>query len=547
MIALNKFLREAKFLIIDDEPANIRLIEMQLEELGRTNFRSTMDPRDAVELYKEFKPDLVFIDIMMPYINGVELIELLRNEIPPDEYIPIVALTADVHFSTRKRALESGARDFLLKPFDADELDLRVRNLLEARFLYLGIHRQNRALVKRFSQQTNDLENAMRELDEAHSRVIQQARLEAFATMASGIVHDFNNSLMVVLGFSEVLLGCGGLDDAEEARRDIERIQCSAKDAAEVVKRLRQFYRPREEGETYGPVSAYDFVQQGVDLAEPRWKVQALGKGVEISVRIDVPKDLGVSGNASELREALLNLIFNAVDAMPEGGDISISATEHGGNVSISIADTGMGMTEEVARRCVEPFFSTKGDRGTGLGLAMVFGIVRRHGGGLDIWSKPGAGSIFTMTLPKCELAPARPRLERDLLASKPMRILFAEDDEDVRRLICHHLEEFGHIVTPVRNGSLALASYVPGAFDIVITDLSMPKLDGCSLARHIKDQTPNVPVILLTGFGDMLLHEQDYAQAPIDLLLSKPITADQLNRSLSHCLNLESAPMYAV
>lgn len=533
MNALTTFLREARILIVDDEPVNVRLLEYHLQDRGQMNFRSTTDSRQALPLFREYQPDLVLLDLMMPHVDGFAVMAQIHAELPQDSFLPIVILTADITAKTRKKALKLGARDFLHKPFDADELDLRVRNLLEARFLHLGLRNQNRGLESRVLERTRELEQTVSELRESQRQAIHQERLHAFVEMAGGVAHDFNNVLTILLGYCDLLLEPGGLDDPVKAREELEMVHRAATDAAHVVQRLRRFYRPREEDEVYGTVCLAHLIREVAQMAQPKWQSMARGQGSDISLEIQVPDQLPIQGNAPELREMFLNLVFNAVDAMPSGGKLVLSAEEMGDDALIQVSDTGVGMPPDVRERCLEPFFTTKGEKGTGLGLAMVFGILRRHEGAVDIVSSVGKGTTFSIVLPR---EGSREAVARHATAPPlpPLRILFAEDDPNVRALIPLLLESMGHHVTVAADGAEALSLYSSGRrFDVVLTDLSMPRLNGEALARAVKEISQEQPVIILTGFGDMLLNGGK-KPACVDLLLSKPVTSEGLNAALA-------------
>ncbi len=237
------------------------------------------------------------------------------------------------------------------------------------------------------------LERALQEVRAAQDQVVQQERLRALGTMASGIAHDFNNALAAILGFTELLCNRPeNLDDKKKTLRYLQMMNTAAQDAGIVVNRLREFYRQREEGEVFAPVDLNKLIEQAVSLTQPKWKTQAEIKGVTIQIVTEFGRIRPVAGSEADLREALTNLIFNAVDAMPQGGTITLRTRSINSRAIMEVADTGTGMTEEVRQRCLEPFFTTKGNQGTGLGLSMVYGILQRHMGSVEIDTAPGQG-----------------------------------------------------------------------------------------------------------------------------------------------------------
>lgn len=243
------------------------------------------------------------------------------------------------------------------------------------------------------------LGEALSQLREAQDALVQQERLRALGEMASGVAHDFNNALSAILGFTETsLMFPEDLADRDKVQECLTMIDTIARDAAGLVSRLRSFYRPREKDEVLVPLDLAGLVAQTVTLTQPRWK----GSGHHtISVQTEIEPVPHVLGNEGELRQVFTNLIFNAVDALPQGGTIVLRACRTGwDSVQVEVSDTGIGMTEETRVRCLEPFYTTKGDKGTGLGLAMVYGAVQRHNGTIDIDTAPGAGTTVRLKFP---------------------------------------------------------------------------------------------------------------------------------------------------
>ncbi len=522
-----------KILIIDDEEPNVRLLQRVLTRAGFENFISTTNSHEAAALFTDFQPDLVLTDWLMPGLDGCAVIEQLHALTATDDYLPIVVLTADITPPTRTRALLAGATDFLTKPFDQSEVLLRMHNLLRARLSHLTIQRQNATLEESVRQRTIELERALSELGRTQQQVIQHERLAALGAMAGGIAHDFNNALSIIMGFGELLLRDAehGLTK-ENATMPLTTILTAAEDGAKIVHRLREFYRPEEAEEQRMPVDLNRLVEQAVTLTRPRWQTDATADGRTITMATELGEIPSITGDAAELREALTNVIFNAVDALPEGGTITLGTQREGETVALRITDTGTGMSEEVRRRCLEPFFSTKGPRGTGLGLSMVFGIILRHGGTTDVQSAPGLGTTFALRLPVPKTE-SLATLDAAPAAHGPWRILVVDDQPILCQFVCQHLQDDLHTVETAFSGSEALEKFHAGHFDLVITDHVMSEMTGEQLAIGIKETSPHTPVILLTGYGGEVTPGKQYSEA-IDLVLAKPLSRIALRQALA-------------
>ncbi|HEY6167734.1 MAG TPA: ATP-binding protein, partial [Verrucomicrobiae bacterium] len=382
------------------------------------------------------------------------------------------------------------------------------------------------------------LGSALKELKCTQQQIVQQERLHALGQMASGIAHDFNNTLMAILGFTELLLmHPETLDNKAKVVSYLKTMRTAAKDAADVVKRLNEFYRHREEGEIFPPVDITKLIQQVIALTQPKWKDQSLANGAQIEVRTDLQDVLPIPGHEAELRESLMNLIFNAVDAMPQGGTLTLAARMDGDAVVVEIADTGTGMTEEMKQRCFEPFFSTKGQRGTGLGLSMVFGIIQRHRGTIDLHSELGRGTRFSIKLPALKQTGNKGG-DTEILGqpTRPLSVLVVDDEPLIRQILCEYLSTDGHTVVTADDGREGLQRFGETHFDLVLTDRSMPQMSGDHLADAIKKVDPTRPVVLLTGFGDMMKATGQKPQS-VDVVMSKPVTLNGLRVSVAEAM----------
>jgi signal transduction histidine kinase len=526
-------LRQARILIVDDQVGNICLLQSILDRMGYTNVRGVTDPRQTVAQFESFRPDLIVLDLNMPHFDGFQVMQILGERIPKDAYLPILVLTGDATSKTKSKALASGASDFLQKPFDTSEIFMRMRNLLQTRFLHLQAQNQNQLLEQKVAERTRELAAALAELNQTQRQIVQQERLRAFSEMAGGVVHDFNNALMSVIGYSELLIADpDALNDKVAVLQYLKTMNTAGRDAAQVVSRLRDFYRPREEGEVFVAVDLNKIIEEAVPLTQPKWKDQAQASGRAITVDMDLVKVPPIAGNPSELRELLTNLIFNAVDAMPVGGTITLRTDCEDGIVLVSVKDTGTGMSEEVRLRCLEPFFSTKGDKGTGLGLSMVFGTVERHEGRLEIDSELGRGTTLRIRFPS-NTGILQPGTETAARSERSLRVVVVDDDPVALDVVSKYLIADGHHVVPAASGREAVRAFRTGPFDLILTDQGMPGMTGVQLGRFIKATTANLPVILMTGFSDPSIGAGKKPTG-VDVVLNKPISQQDLRRAIS-------------
>jgi signal transduction histidine kinase/CheY-like chemotaxis protein len=373
-------------------------------------------------------------------------------------------------------------------------------------------------------------------LRHAQQQIIEQERHRALSTMASGIAHDFNNALSTILGFTDLLLQSREkLANRDTAVRYLEMIQKAASNAAETVKRMRKFYRPFED-KVMKAVDMNDLITEALSMTRPRWEGQARAAGVEITVEKKLGEISKLQGNEAELHEMLSNLIFNAVEAMPEGGTLELKTRQEDDNVVIEFRDTGIGMHENVRMHCLEPFFTTKQGTGTGLGLSIVQGTVKRHGGSITVESTPGKGTTFRIRLPVTEHCDKSQSDTGSTTKPEPLSILVIEDAEDQRRMLAEYLAMDEHRVDTVPDGEKGLHAFMQGNYDLVITDRSMPKMRGDEVAAKIKATDPEKPIIMLTGFGDMM-EATDEMVEHVDVLLSKPVKLKEFRSAILKAL----------
>jgi CheY-like chemotaxis protein len=307
---------------------------------------------------------------------------------------------------------------------------------------------------------------------------------------------------------------------------------------------MREFYRQREPQAALQPVQLNEIVRNVVELTRARWHDMPQQRGAVVTLDIDLASGLpAVLGAEPELREALINLVFNAVDAMPTGGTLTLRTcgpAADGQPVHLEVADTGAGMDEPTRRRCLEPFFTTKGERGTGLGLAMVYGVVQRHGADIEIESAVGQGTTIRIALPPASGA-GSPLAGAPVPAAPvaPLHLLVVDDDPVMLKTLSDTLGQEGHAVTVASGGQAGIdavrtARNAGRAFDAVITDLGMPYVDGRRVAAAVKESDPATPVIMLTGWGQRLVADNEIP-AHVDQMLAKPPKLAALRAALAH------------
>jgi signal transduction histidine kinase len=533
MAETDELIKQGRLLIIDDEVSSLCLLENVLQRLGFRNIRTLNDSRRALEEIDEFRPDLLLTDIDMPWMDGLQVIRTVRARANGSADLPILVLTGNARPLARQDALRAGATEILFKPLESCEMLMRVRSLLRGHILQQQIQSYNHLLEERVAARTAELQQALADLKATQQQVVQQERLRAFGEMAGGVVHDFNNALMSVIGYSELLLADDELmGDRAVVREYLATINTAGVDASHVISRLRDFYRPREADEVFTATDLNELIEEAVPLTRPKWHDRALETGRVIKVELELQKLPPVLANASELREVITNMIFNAVDAMPEGGTITIRTAHAAGRVRMEIADSGIGMSEEVRRRCAEPFFTTKGEHGTGLGLSMSFGILRRHEGTLDIDSLEGIGTTFRIELPSCEgglgTAAAPTAQQR-----RGLRILAVDDDPVSLEVVTRFLRADLHEVASAPSGEQALVQLKSRPFDLLVTDQGMPGMSGLELAAEAGRIRPAIRTLLVTGFGPSAEQESE----AIHRVLRKPVSREALRSAVEQVL----------
>ena len=382
-----------------------------------------------------------------------------------------------------------------------------------------------------------ELRSLLDDLVASHLRVVQQERLRAFREMAGEVAHDFNNTLSGILARAQLLLA--DVQDPD-VRRSLRMIEQVALEGAWVVRRFQDFSRTRP-ARPFQPLDLNQVVEEIAAAARSRWTQQLAARGITGEVRAELGPVPLVPGDMAELRQVLTAITLNALDAMPEGGNLTFRTGTEGTRIYCQIADTGVGMDEQVRLRIFDPFFTTKREKGKGFGLSGAYAIVDRHGGEMAVESAPGKGTLFTVWLPTGAEKPvaipetprpatvaATPEAPAPAKAAPGAKILVVDDSEEVREVLRELLSRHGYTVVTAPDGESGLVELDTRTFDMAMVDLGLPGISGLEVARRLKERWPTTPVALMTGYGDRL-GADDAQTKGIDFVLAKPFSLDQL------------------
>jgi GAF domain-containing protein/ActR/RegA family two-component response regulator len=402
----------------------------------------------------------------------------------------------------------------------ANEQEIRLLSAL-ARQAAIGM--ENARLV-------SDLRRTLNDLKAAQDTLVRGATLRAVGELAAGAAHHLNNLMAVVLGRTQLLL----IRDVPPALvQSLKTIERAAVDAADTVRRIQAFGRTDRDPQAAG-MDLNGLVQEALQVTRPRWENEAHSKGIRIQMDFESKPLPKVAGRAGEIREVIANLILNSVDAMPAGGSLVIRSFHEDNRAVVTVKDTGSGMTDEVKRRSFEPFFTTKGVKSTGLGLAFAYGTIRRHGGEISVESAPDQGTTVTLWLP----VPASAEGQADALPTLPVSVrgtvLVIDDEAPVRELVADVLTARGHAVSVAAGGREGLVRFAAGQYDVVLTDLGMPDMTGWEVTRAVKAERPATPVLLLTGWGEMV---EPPPGVLVDGVVTKPFDVTRLAAAVEEAL----------
>jgi signal transduction histidine kinase/ActR/RegA family two-component response regulator len=383
------------------------------------------------------------------------------------------------------------------------------------------------------------LRKCLETIAEAHTRYeaqreqeIHAQKMAALGELSFGVAHNVNNTLTGILGRAQLILL--NSNDPAKVEAGLELIIKSAEDGAHIIRRIQDFARQRPSRE-FESIAVAELLKDACEMTRPRWESRSEFAPIRFALHADCHAN--INGDPVELREVLVNMIYNAVDAMPSGGEVRVSTHETRDRVVIQITDTGTGMGPEVKQRLFDPFFTTKGKAGTGMGLAVSFGIIRRHEGSIEVDSEVGRGTTFKISLPKVTPAlleaPGVPAAEAAVSASDDkLRVLVVDDETHVREVLIEALEAEGCEVVSAQSGEIALALFDQheGRFDGIFTDIGMPEMTGWELVSEIRQRSQTMPIAIISGWADAISLETKNA-VKADWVVAKPFDIDRISQ----------------
>jgi signal transduction histidine kinase len=505
-----------KILVVEDNPADLELLQRELRR-GSVEcvLRCVETEEDLRRELREFNPDVVLSDFALPRFSGMGALAVCRELAP---HLPFVFVSGTMGEQAAVEALKQGATDYLLKGHTTRLCPAVTRAVEEAR------RRQEHARLGR--------------------QLAQAQKMEAIGQLAGGVAHDFNNLLTVITGFSDMALSRPGVSG--ELEGDLREIRGAAQRAAELTRQLLAFSRRQI-------IAPRVLVLNGIVQGAEKLLRRLIGEDVELRTVLD-PALGHVKADPGQVEQVIVNLAVNARDAMPNGGKLTIETANveldeaygklhasviPGPHVLLAVSDTGCGMDAAVIAHLFEPFFTTKAPgKGTGLGLATVYGIVKQSGGHVWVYSEPGRGSTFKVYLPRVDLAPDNPPSPEPRARGGSEVVLVVEDDESVRRLACAVLERNGYTTLQASDGVAALeVSARNPRIDLVITDVVMPQMGGPEVAEKLRQQRPHLKVLFFSGYTSNAIVHHGILDRGLSFL-QKPFTPESLARTVRAVLD---------
>ena len=530
---INLSLKNAKILIVDDQEANIDVLVSLLEMQEYENIKTTQDPRDVIELYSSFNPDLILLDLSMPYLSGFEVMDQLKELVPSNTFLPILVLTADVTPQSKQKALAGGAIDFLTKPFDLVEVGLRIKNLLYTVYLQKQLLNQNQILENKVKERTEELEQQNITLIAAKEKAEASDRLKS--AFINNISHEIRTPLNGIQGFSQILSD-GNLTNEERKEYSEMLNQCSLRLINTVTNIMDIAMLHSGNQKTF--TSEFD-PEQSIFEVSSKFIITCQEKGINFIVLPPVANsNITLTSDNELFCKILFQLIDNAVKFTNQGS-ITVGFEEHETELIFFVKDTGIGISEEKRPQVFDSFIqeddaTTRKYEGNGLGLTIAKGFAELLNGKIWFTSEKGNGSTFYFTIPYGhETANTKLRKTGDKSPERIRTILVAEDDDANFTLLKAILNMNFINILHAENGAQAIdLALIHPEIEIVLMDIKMPEVDGFEATSQIKCFRPNLPIIALTAYSNREDKEMALDSGCNDFL-TKPIRRDLLLRKL--------------
>ena len=382
-----------------------------------------------------------------------------------------------------------------------------------------------------------ELKYKYEEEKEMQEKLAESEKLRALGLMTSGIAHDFNNILAIITGNIDLI---EIEEDKDKILKKVQIIKKTVIGSAKTIKRLQKYARTKNDELQFRAIRLNDLVREAIEIATPMWKDGSHAKGLSVEIVDALTEDeLIILGDDTDLRETIINMIFNSVDAMPQGGKIHIATYAKNESIYLALSDNGTGMTEETKNRIFDPFFTTKGMDHSGLGMSMLYGTIKRHNGSIDIKTAPGEGTTFTIALPKGkEKIEKRDGTQGSVVERRKSNILIIDDEPEIGAMLSEILSKQGHQASVFESGKGGLEAFKEGSYEIVITDLGMPDISGWDVINIARQIEPDVITGIITGWD---ISEEEAKQKGVDFLITKPFESNQLVQAVANAVELKS------
>ncbi|MCX6220845.1 MAG: response regulator [Bacteroidia bacterium] len=526
--------KKANIMIVDDQEANIDVLEGFLEIQGYNNLKTITDPRTVVELYKSFKPDLILLDLTMPYLTGFEVMDQLKNLIQENTFLPILVLTADITNETKLKALSGGASDFLTKPFNLLEVGLRIKNLLLSSYLQQQLMNQNKILDEKVNDRTKELVEKNRELSGAKEKAEASDRLKS--SFINNISHEIRTPLNGILGFGQMLTN----PDLNEEEKN-QYLEILNESSERLIKTVTNFLEISMVSSGNQEMDLKDIHPEFVinDIAKQFYEPCA-NKNIRFNVeQLPAIQQLKIHSDSLLLTKILRHLLDNAVK-FTDSGSITLRVESKENELLFSIKDTGKGISDEGKKLIFNSFMQednsyTRSYQGCGLGLSIAKGLIELLGGTIWVESEQNIGSTFFFTIPIRPVAEDRTEITRPDKKENCLKSILVAEDDEINFLYINILLKNPFIqIIRATNGEEAVNLFkAHPEICAVLTDLKMPVMDGYKAARAIKNLRSDVPILAITAYSGNE-DKQRALDSGCDEFITKPINKELLLEKLA-------------